>query len=237
MAIRSSAGIGLVKTVAGGDPLELVDHRLRLARRARGSSWSWAACSSRWARSSRLPARRASPSRSRTAAIRSRSGVEVGRLGLVGRSRSSRRAASIRTGIGRGDGGDGDHVLRRRRPREPLAELVEDRVAVGVEEAVLLVQDDDRPLPLPGQGRAAARTRSGSGRGRRRTGAGRPARRGRGPRPRASAPPSPISERPGVSVRRTVPSTPSIVVGVRLAVPGRPHRRPRSCRRAGRAGR
>ena len=184
-------------------------------------SWSWALRLSRWARSSRLPARSASPSRLRIWAIRSRRAVEVGRLGLEDRLGRA-VGASDADGHRPGSGGAGDDVVGRHEPAEALAELGQDGGAVGVGEPVRLVEDDDRALPLADQGRQRLVL-----------GADQVVVEDEdqqvGPRGQvagfllARRPASPISERPGVSVRKTVPSTPSMRVGVVLALLGRPH--------------
>ena len=136
-------------------------------------------------------------------------GGEVGRLVLedgLGRAVVAADADRHRPGRGRA----GDDVVGRHQPAEPLAELGQDRVAIGVGEPVRLVEDDDRPLALAHQGRQRLEL-----------GADQVVVEDEdqqvGPRGQlagfllARRAASPISERPGVSVRKTVPSTPSSV--------------------------
>ena len=79
-------------------------------------------------------------------------GGEVGGLGLVDDLRGAVGAGDPDGGRA-GPGGDRHDVGRRHDPGQALAELPQDRVAVVVAEPIGLVQDDDRPLPLPRQGR------------------------------------------------------------------------------------
>ena len=67
------------------------------------------------------------------------------------RSRTFRRAAVMRTGMGRGAAATVTMSAGSIHAGKPLAQLRRDRRQVAVRKAVLLVEDDDRPLAQPGQ--------------------------------------------------------------------------------------
>ena len=175
-----AAGSGLAKTVARGDPLELVDHLLRPAVPLVGQLLLRRLADQVGAEE-QVPARRSSPSRRRMAAMRSckapRSGGSTSRTVWV-------EPSGLVTRTGRRPGG---RRRRRRRPRRGRSPPAARGASPGsrrgrpwVKRSCLFRTTIDRFPCLASA--AGARTRSGSGRDRRRTGAGRPARRGRAPR-------------------------------------------------------